>query len=689
MEKPYLSNSRLLKDISSFRMDESSTHHLILNYLESLNTGISLAIYLAYKYGEHRWIAEHADPKVCDFIGYKDFRDAFAAVSFLKKANFLKTGIDTKQVALTSFLENEAFCLSSSARFRQFLTGPKGKAMRYISSYSEPEFPLNLSAVEFSRIWKILSIWQDLIAQTLGEFSIDKVISNCHWGPGSTTLSKGLDTDAPFKFSNDNGISKACEQLFFGTREQKGVMPLAYPNWPIVSDLLFVRQDAVHITTVPKNAKTDRIIGIEPGLNSWVQLGIGAEIRRKLRISGYDLNSDSKNQRGALIGSLDPHTTTASSLLEHSGFDIRGWSGLTGHLSTIDKKAASDLISREVVSFALSGVPDWLSAMDSARSHNYCYSYLDMDGKEVKKFDTFSKFSPMGNGFTFELESLLFLALANACCIASDVSITDNSIFGDDLIIPSAVTAEYIFISEKILGFRINKDKSFSSGPFRESCGSFYYDGMCCKPFYLREEIVDVKKVYQAANAIRAIAHRRNYYEGCDSSFSACWHRVIGLLPQRLRLFGPLCSGDAAIHVNEPAPDRRCRIAKYDGFGRYIGWDGWFYTGIPSVSVSKFVDSHGLILARLYQMKSLDDEFASKLVLLRKWALQDGLVSFQSHVSNPSREYARREAFVASKITKTALSYGNDSSLRGLNKLILKKDMFTQVWYNFGDWCEN
>jgi hypothetical protein len=48
------------------------------------------------------------------------------------------------------------------------------------------------------------------------------------------------------------------------------------------------------VRVVPKNAKTDRTICIEPDLNIFVQLGIGAVIRERLKAYGLDLNTQVK-----------------------------------------------------------------------------------------------------------------------------------------------------------------------------------------------------------------------------------------------------------------------------------------------------------------------------------------------------------------------------------------------------------
>lgn len=78
-----------------------------------------------------------------------------------------------------------------------------------------------------------------------------------------------------------------------------------------------------------------------------------------------------------------------------------------------------------------------------------------------------SKISPMGNGFTFELMSLI---LASVCRVLDG----DSSVFGDDIIIATD-QAERLKELLTEVGLQVNNDKSFTSGPFRESCGGNYH----------------------------------------------------------------------------------------------------------------------------------------------------------------------------------------------------------------------
>jgi len=199
------------------------------------------------------------------------------------------------------------------------------------------------------------------------------------------------------------------------------------------------------ITTVPKSRKTNRTIAIEPQMNMYVQKGIGSIIRRRLKSVGVDLDDQTINQRYAEQGSL------------------------TGDLATVDLSAASDSISTGLVWALLP--PCWAELIMLTRSE----VGILPDGTEIN----YEKVSSMGNGYTFELESLLFWALAKSVTSKDDIV----SVYGDDIIIPSRCvpTLQQVF---DYVGFTLNMDKSFWTGKFRESCGKHYFDGYDVSPVY-------------------------------------------------------------------------------------------------------------------------------------------------------------------------------------------------------------
>jgi hypothetical protein len=91
------------------------------------------------------------------------------------------------------------------------------------------------------------------------------------------------------------------------------------------------------------------------------------------------------------------------------------------------------------------------------------------------KFVELAKFAAMGSVVCFTIESLVFLAMAMTACELSGYK-GRVSVYGDDVILPSQAVPVLAQIAEA-LGFKLNADKSFYSGRFRQSCGAFAFNG--------------------------------------------------------------------------------------------------------------------------------------------------------------------------------------------------------------------
>lgn len=224
--------------------------------------------------------------------------------------------------------------------------------------------------------------------------------------------------------------------------------------------------------TVPKNTNIDRVACKEPDINMYLQKGVGDFIRRRLRSFGIDLNDQGRNRNLARKGSIN------------------------NSLATIDLSSASDSITTELV---FQCVPiSWYVLLDSLRSHT-----TFIDGEPHKN----EMFSSMGNGFTFELESLLFWAIAKAVAWFNRCERMSLSVYGDDIIVPTVIADQLIY-ALSFLGFKTNRSKSFTSGPFRESCGGHYWLGEDITPFYIKAPITRVLDVIHLCNSIRKWSER-------------------------------------------------------------------------------------------------------------------------------------------------------------------------------------
>ena len=220
---------------------------------------------------------------------------------------------------------------------------------------------------------------------------------------------------------------------------------------------------------VPKNAKTHRFICKQPTLNCFVQLGVGDWIAERLREFNCDLRDQTRNQQLAKLGSM-------------GGFNA--W-------ATIDMEMASDTISFEVVKLLLP--PEWFLFLNRLRTP--FYKEIDEMGGSVVPYE---KFSAMGNGFTFPLETLIFMACSHAVNLASP---HEFSVYGDDIILRQADALACIEMMS-FLGFRTNVEKTFLFGQFKESCGSDYFDGINIRPAYVKGERVEPEHLIGIHNRV-------------------------------------------------------------------------------------------------------------------------------------------------------------------------------------------
>ena len=261
----------------------------------------------------------------------------------------------------------------------------------------------------------------------------------------------------------------------------------SFPRW--FGTTQFRLTEGSRFTTVPKTWKTDRGITVEPIVNAFLQRGFGIYIRDRLRdVCGQNIRDQSCNQRLALLGSR------------------------TGRYATIDLSMASDMIYTSLV-MDLLPFP-WFDALDLVRSK----SVMLPDGT----LHTLEKFSGMGNGFTFELETLIFWALCSSVCPDGSVI----SVYGDDIIVESAYYDDVIS-ALRLLGFIPNPDKSFGSGPFRESCGADFWDGVSVRPVFLTAAPC-VQELFRLHNWAKRVGYLPSLIDCVLSHLPMNWASKVG-----------------------------------------------------------------------------------------------------------------------------------------------------------------
>ena len=498
---------------------------------EAIGTPKALAASILLKEKEYAQLV-NLDSKPEHYRNAHEFADDYLVTKFLSKfPNFKHRELDPEKVGRESFFKFELQCRATNKRFLELNEDPYAKA------YLDPLMS------------GILYLAKRKISEVLGSVDLDAISEHFGWGPGATSVARGNLTSAYVKFSQRLDVTSNA--LVMGHCCVNSIpawvnCQLLTDEFPSVNASLTREVFSVvrgnEIVFVPKNAKTHRVIAKEPHVNSYLQKGIGAYMRQRLRdVAHVDLKDQTRNQRLARHGSL------------------------TGELATIDLSGASDTISKELVRFLLP--KRWFALLDSCRSKQ---GYLD--GTWI----SYEKFSSMGNAYTFELESLIFWALCKACLETENRGQT-ISVYGDDIIVP-AKSYDLVVKVLNFCGFTTNDSKSFASGPFRESCGEDYFLGTNVRPIFQKEEIADVESLYRLANRIRSYAHLRNLGCGCDVRFEQVWKAVVSFIPESARIKIPGGFGDVGVASNfdEASPQRARR-----------GWEGFFFKALVRRAVKR------------------------------------------------------------------------------------------------------
>lgn len=128
----------------------------------------------------------------------------------------------------------------------------------------------------------------------------------------------------------------------------------------------------------------------------------------------------------------------------------------------------------------------------------------------------------MGNGYTFELESLIFYSLAYAAVSVSSDEAPHVLVYGDDIIVKT-VYADVVISTLEAFGFQLNLKKSHYNDLYRESCGAHYFDRVLVTPVYQKEELKNVEEIYHMANRLRHYAARLGGYHYSESHVRHAW----------------------------------------------------------------------------------------------------------------------------------------------------------------------
>lgn len=455
-----------------------------------------------------------------DYVCVKTFYEDSQVAAFFKKFPGFDLGIDLEAKAVRGFYESETQCYHSNERLNPLLSDTK--------HYGEGLHRLIVCA---RRKIKDVLRKAPTPAVLIGKF-----------GPGSTFLNVGDEITIAHKLSDGYSRTKSTEP-FLHSWDESAWSRYAACGLDTVGDdyvaechgLPFFQGEACfaprdlevvrgnRFTTVPKDATKVRGICIEPSLNVFFQLAIGSEMSHRMRKTlGWQKDSAQEFHKNlARVGSL------------------------TGAVATIDLSNASDTMCRALIKLLLPR--DWYCLVDSLRS-----SFTLIEGKWIK----LEKFSSMGNGYTFELETLVFWALALSVQElqgATEDRFTPGltiSVFGDDIIVPTSLS-KTLLSALKVMGFTPNNAKTFLSGNFRESCGGDYMAGHDVRPHFHKEICDAPHRSITLANGLRRFGRRHSDLGG-GSTYRSAWFKCLDSIPRDIRKCrGPESFGDLVIIDDE------------------------------------------------------------------------------------------------------------------------------------------
>lgn len=445
-----------------------------------LNTPRSLKAWLLY---ENKEFAQLASWKVHP-LEYND-ADAYmvdsSVVTFFKKNADLPKTVDTKAEAIASFVRSEESCRQTNARLDKFAND--GQCDRHVV--------------------QVLHLAQRKIADLLSLADVDGALYS--WGPGaSSDLKKSVAypdeklTKLPLTVTG-SAWKHAARMINLDLHWKEAIIR-ANPGY---TGPIFQVDPGGRYDTVKKTVLTDRSILVEPRLNTPLQKRAGTQLKGLLKRVGVDLEDQSRNQY----------------LAEYA---------IALGLATLDLEAASDTVARKLVEFLLP--PVWFDYMDDVRS-----KWVNLEGRWLR----LEKFSSMGNGFTFELESLIFWALTSACTDICGFTRDTIGIYGDDIICRKEVVPLLVEVLSWC-GFTLNRDKSFTEGVFYESCGAHFFEGHDVTPLYQKCIPRCGFEISLLGNRLMRFACRLGGNISLDKRVAPAWEQARRWGQPRADQFGPI-----------------------------------------------------------------------------------------------------------------------------------------------------
>lgn len=249
------------------------------------------------------------------------------------------------------------------------------------------------------------------------------------------------------------------------------------------------------LVAVPKTQKGPRLIAAEPIAHQFIQQLVRNQLEGRLANTAIRSSISFRDQRVSQLRALD--------------------GSIDGSLSTIDLSSASDRLTCWLVERMFRANESLLFRLHACRTR---WLSIRAESSTGAYYMPLKKFAPMGSAVTFPVQSIIYATLATAVVMYNDgrPRVTSRSVerasrrvtvFGDDIIVPREHHTSVCDILARV-GLKVNHDKTYSEGNFRESCGMDAFRGDDVTPPYLREGV----KCDRLSQLGSLVSVRNNFY---------------------------------------------------------------------------------------------------------------------------------------------------------------------------------
>lgn len=218
-------------------------------------------------------------------------RSRYLVSALLKKYQFDSDKTKRKDAAITVFRKAESNCkVFNQTGFKQLVCGKteyEACVYTYAKAFLKNVLGERCLSKELVTTWSRHGPGSNL--DTLkGQISLFDKYEN--WPYSVTKLALPY---ARFLIESDERWIGALQESY----RRKYDIPISYPlDMQVFWSRVFKIVPGNRIAFVPKNAKTERSIAIEPTMNLFLQLGVDGYIRKRLKRWDIDLDSQEKNQ---------------------------------------------------------------------------------------------------------------------------------------------------------------------------------------------------------------------------------------------------------------------------------------------------------------------------------------------------------------------------------------------------------